>query len=162
MSNIKEKKVNEEVEITPGQFLDNEGDIIADEFLSIFEDFPNILKDKNLINQISGLFYNDIKSVRMNSYKGSLFMDFGISTLPGQCSTLVVHDYMVSHECYELFLKIITKLAIGLNFSNILITSYEEHKLNPELVEDGFELFKQKYRNNRTGNLINYYMKYLN
>jgi hypothetical protein len=162
MSKIKEKKVIEEVEITTGQFLDEDGDIIADEFLSIFKDFPNILKDKDLINQISGLFYNDIKSIRFDSYKGSSFIDFRISTLPGQCSTLVVHDYMISYEYYELFLKIITKLAIGLNFSNILITSYKEHKLNLELVKDGFELFKEEYRNNRTGNLINYYMKYLN
>lgn len=151
-----------EVEVEEGQFLDEEGDMITDEFLSIFDKFPKIQADNDLKEKIGGLFYNDIYQINIESYEYPDILDFKISTLPGQCSTLIVHDIMVSTDNYMEFIKIINKLAIGLQFSNILITLDKDDKMNQTVVDNGFEMFKQGFKNKRTGNKINYYMKYLN
>lgn len=160
---MRKKVIKEtEVEVEEGQFLDEDGDIITDEFLSIFDKFPRIQKDNSLKEKIGGLFYNDISKIDIEYYDSPSYMDFQISILPGQCSTLIVHDITVSTDNYMEFIKIINKLAIGLQFSNILITLDKDDKMNQTVVDNGFEMFKQGFKNKRTGNKINYYMKYLN
>ena len=160
---MRKKVIKEtEVEVEEGQFLDEDGDSITDEFLSIFDKFPINQKDNSLKEKIRKLFYNDISKIDIEYYDSPNYMDFQISTLPGQCSTLIVHDIMVSTYNYMEFIKIINKLAIGLQFSNILITLNNSDKINQTIVDDGFEMFKQGFKNKRTGNKINYYMKYLN
>lgn len=156
------KKIIKEVEIEPGQMLDDDGDIITDEFLSIFDKFPKIQVDKYLKRKIGGLFYNDIYKLNIEYYNSPSIMDFQMSTLLGQCSTLIIHEIFISIDNYIDFTKIINKLAVGLKFSNILITLDRNDKLNQTLIDDGFEIFKKEYKNQRTGNKINYYMKYLN
>jgi len=130
--------------------------------LSIFDKFPKIQNDNDLKESIGGLFYNDISKINIESYDYPSIMDFKISTLPGQCSTLIVHEICVTLDNHIEFMKIINKLAIGLQFSNILITLDRVDKINETLIQDGFEMFKKDFKNKRTGNKINYYMKYLN
>lgn len=159
---MRKKVIKEtEVEVEEGQFLDND-DIITDEFLSIFDKFPKIQTNNDLKEKINRLFYNDIYQINIESYNYPSIMDFKISTLPGQCSTLVVHDIMVTIDNHNDFIKIINKLAIGLKFSNILITLDKVDNFNQLLMDDDFEIFKKEFRNKRTRNKINYYMKYLN
>lgn len=150
------------MKIKHGQFLDDEGDIIADKVLKLFTNYSKIKNNKDLKSSLSGLFYNDIHDINFEHYDAPDYLDFSISTLPGQCSNIVIHDLVISKSCRESFIKIINDLSIGLGFSNIIITLDEdESDLNHLLLDNHFEIFKKGYKNQRTNNKINYYLKCL-